>query len=159
MQDIISELQIQRRIATTIQNDTLCILSLVTSKLQVVCWRSTYQTTPLLSEMYIPLLELDARYEWRLMPPNMHCRLFWQAICAYTVVLNKHNLKTSDHMWTRAATNIRFVRISWHTNSIRILIYYPDHSTKVGTNKMFTFLLRWMIIQRYRHLRSISITQ
>ena len=53
MQDTIGELYIQNRITTTFRYNILCVLTLVTQKLQVLCRRSTYQTTVLLSKMSI----------------------------------------------------------------------------------------------------------
>ena len=46
-------LWVQTRNVTTFRYNILCILTLVTRKLQVVCWRSTYPMTALLSEMSI----------------------------------------------------------------------------------------------------------
>ena len=53
MQYMIGELQIETRNETSFQCDILCIITLVTLKLHVVCGRSTYRTTALLSEMSI----------------------------------------------------------------------------------------------------------
>ena len=53
MWDTMGELLVQTRNATTFRCNILCVLTLVTRKLQVVCWRSTYPMTALLSEMSI----------------------------------------------------------------------------------------------------------
>ena len=53
MQDTIGDLWSQTRIASPFGYDILCVHTLVTRKLQVVCGRFTYRTTTLLSEMYI----------------------------------------------------------------------------------------------------------
>ena len=50
---MIGELWIQTRIETTLRYVVLCILRLVTQKLQIVCGHFTYQMTVLLSEMSI----------------------------------------------------------------------------------------------------------
>ena len=51
--DTIGELWLQTRITIAFWCDILCALTLITAKLQVVYGRSTYRTTPLLSEMSI----------------------------------------------------------------------------------------------------------
>ena len=53
MWDTIGELWTQTHIATTFQYNSLCVLTLVTPKLQVACGHSTYPTTVLLPEMSI----------------------------------------------------------------------------------------------------------
>ena len=57
MRETISELWIQKCIETTLRYVVLCVLTLATRKLQVVCRRCSYRTTPLLSEMYIFFVE------------------------------------------------------------------------------------------------------
>ena len=49
----IAELWVQTRITTTFRYDILCVLTLVTQKLQVICGHSTYRMTAILSEMSI----------------------------------------------------------------------------------------------------------
>ena len=53
MRDTIGELWIQTLIVTTSGYDILCVLTLVTRKLQAVCGRFTYRMTALLLEMSI----------------------------------------------------------------------------------------------------------
>ena len=53
MRDTIDELWIQTHIATIFHSDILCILALVTRKLQVICKRWTFWMTALLSKMSI----------------------------------------------------------------------------------------------------------
>ena len=54
----------QTPIATTFRYDILCVLTLVTPKQQVVCGRSTFRMTALLSEMSI--ICVRAGYEVRM---------------------------------------------------------------------------------------------
>ena len=88
MRDTIGELCVQTRNATTYGNNILCILILVTRKLEVVCRRSTYPMTALQSEMSFSVSELDAKYQWRGTPPNTHRSLFPKSHFAYTVQLD-----------------------------------------------------------------------
>ena len=53
MQDTIGKLWIQICITTTFQYNILCVLTLLTWKVQVICGRSTYQKTALLLEIAI----------------------------------------------------------------------------------------------------------
>ena len=53
MRDTIGDLWNQTCIASPFGYDILCVLTLITRKLQVVCGRFTHQTTSLLSQMYI----------------------------------------------------------------------------------------------------------
>ena len=72
----ISKLWIQTHIATSFWYNILCILTLITWKLQVVHGCSTYRMTDILSEMSIFFIKLNARYNWWVMIPNMHRSLF-----------------------------------------------------------------------------------
>ena len=53
MWDMISELWIQTRITTTFWYDILCVITLITQKLQVICGFFTYGMTALHSELSI----------------------------------------------------------------------------------------------------------
>ena len=54
----------------------LCMLTLVTWKLQVAYGCCTYRMTAWVSEMSIFALKLDVRYDWRVMAPSTCCSFF-----------------------------------------------------------------------------------
>ena len=86
--------RMKTRNTTTFRYIILCILTLVTRKLQVVCWRSRYAMTPLLSEMSI----FCVRGGWQILmvryASNVHRSLFpISYFCIYSV-LRHINLKT-----------------------------------------------------------------
>ena len=77
------ELWIQTRIATTFQYDILCVLTL-NLKTTGRIW--TFQHMEQLHYYWrcvLSVLELDARYDWQVMAPNMHSSVFLLNHCAY----------------------------------------------------------------------------
>ena len=72
MQDVNGRLWIQTCIITSFRYNILCVLILITRKLQVVYGHSTYRTTALVSKMYSWI----ERYGWQVMATNTHCSLF-----------------------------------------------------------------------------------
>ena len=66
----------------------LCIFTLVTRKLQVVCWRSTYRMTALLSEMSIFCVRAGCQV-WMVRYASKHAL---QSLSSYRISLNKRPL-------------------------------------------------------------------
>ena len=78
------ELWIQTRITAIFQHYILCVLTLITQKLQVVYRSSTYKMMLYYQRCPISVLEQDARYDWQAMVPNMHCCVFpISHLCTY----------------------------------------------------------------------------
>ena len=89
MQNTIGELWIQTHIVTTFPYYILFVLTLITRKVQVICRRSAYQMTALLSEMFI----FCVRVGWEIRMVNYASKhtlqsLFDKAFSAYTVYLD-----------------------------------------------------------------------
>ena len=99
MRDMIGKVWIQTRNTTTYRY-ILCILTLVTQKIQVICRRCTYRMTAILLE--ISIFFVRAGYETR-MPSctskhasqSLSDKPFLRTQCTQT-----QHLKTSGHMWT-----------------------------------------------------------
>ena len=76
----ISKLWVQTRITNTFQYDILCVFTLVTQKLQVICGHSTYRMTAILSKMSIFCVRAEFEKKKRQVtwctPPSTHCSLF-----------------------------------------------------------------------------------
>ena len=87
------------------QFDFLCLASLITWKLQVICWCSTCVMTALLLEMFIfcvrPGCEIwMASYISEHISQSLSNKPFFGIQCTYT-----QNFKTSGHMWTFSISN------------------------------------------------------
>ena len=102
MLDIIIELWTQAHIATSIQWNIICILTLITRKLQVVCGRSSYRTTPLLLEMYIFCVRAGCEIQLA-----SYCSKYaLQSLCNKPFVHTYiHNVKSIGHTWTFCISN------------------------------------------------------
>ena len=106
VRDTIVKLWIQTCIATTFWCDVLCILALVTRKLQViVCGHSTQRMTALLLEMSIFCVRAGceirmASYASKHTLQSLSDEPFLHIQCTQT-----HRLKTSCHMWTFSILN------------------------------------------------------
>ena len=105
MQVTIGKLWVQTCITTTFWYDILCVLALVTRKLQLVFGRSTYWMTALLSEMSISCVRAGckiqmASYTSKHASQSLCDKPFLCIHCTKT-----HNSKTSGHMWTFSISN------------------------------------------------------
>ena len=90
----------------TFRYDILCILTLITWKLQVVCRRSTYWTTVLLSNMSIFCVRVGREISM-VSYASKHALQYLSDkpfVCIHAVVL-RPNLKTSGHTWTFSISN------------------------------------------------------
>ena len=76
MWDKIGELWFQTRIITSFWYNILCVLTLITQKRQVIhcIWMFHISSAWLLCywRCLFPVLELDVRYDWWAITPNMH---------------------------------------------------------------------------------------
>ena len=109
MPDMNGELWIQSRNATTFRYTILCILTLVTPKLMVVCWRCTYRMSARLPQMSIICVRggckiLMARYASKCASQSLRDKPFLRIQCTQT-----NNLKTSGHIWKFSILNDFYV--------------------------------------------------
>ena len=105
MRVTIGELWVQTHIATTFRHNILCVLALVTRKLQAVCGRSTYGMPAVLSEMSISCVRAGckiqkASYASKHASQSLSDKPFLRIQCTKI-----HNLKTSGHMYTFSISN------------------------------------------------------
>ena len=99
--------------ATTFRYDFLCVLTLVTRKLLVVCGRSTYRMTALLSDMStlcvragckIRMVSYASKHALQSLSDKPFLRIQCTCTCTQT-----HNLKTSCHLWTFTKLNDSYI--------------------------------------------------
>ena len=102
-------------VTTSFRYDILCVLILITPKIQIVYGHSTYRMTALLQRCLCSVLELDMRYDWQVMAPNTH-----------------HNLKTTGHVWMFCMSNNYYQEHSlcgcWVAWEILLESYGPIHT-------------------------------
>ena len=101
----ISKLWVQARIATTFRYNILCLLALVTRKLQVVCGHSTYQMTALLVEMSIFCVRAGCEIQMASYTSKHTSQCLFNSPFLCIQYTKTHNLKTSGHMCTFRISN------------------------------------------------------
>ena len=104
MQDIIGKLWIQTCITTSFWYDILCVLTLVTRKLLVICRCCTHQTTALLLEM--PIFRVRAGCEIRLVSNGFKYSLEFLSNKPF-VNTYMYNFETTGHtyIWMFSISN------------------------------------------------------
>ena len=139
MRDTIGKLCIQTRNATTFQYNILCVLTLVTQKLQVVCWSSRYRMTAVLMEMSIFCVRggckiLTVRYASKCSPqflpishfcvPSVLRRITWKlkVICGSLVYLTTSMLSKTLFVWFRVALEIQLE--SYGPRHVSVVLWY-----------------------------------
>ena len=138
---MIGELWIQTRITITFRYNILCILTLVTQKLKVVCRRSTYQMTALLSEIYIFCVRAECEI-WIASYASKHASqsisekqlciykysvlrcITWrlQIICGCSAYPTTAILSDTFFVWFRVAIEIRLE--SYSTKHTSVVLWY-----------------------------------
>ena len=104
MWDAIGELRIQTRMATFFLEDILCILALITWKLQVVYGPSTYEQLLYSQECLLAVLELGARFDWQVTAPNTDRSFFLlRHLCVLTYITWELQVLFEDSAYRRTA--------------------------------------------------------
>ena len=88
------------------------------SELQVICDPSTYPMTALLLEMAIVVLELDARYDWRVMLPNTHHSLFF---ISHLYIISIYNDRTTFSSHVKVHSSVLVIINQIGTCTYRII--------------------------------------
>ena len=111
------------------------MLTLITQKLQVVYGHCTYWMTALL-EMSISVLELDVRYDWQVMVPNLHHSYFLIShLCVLTCITWKlqviYGLYGRSAYWTTAILSETFIVWFRVARDIQLESYGSRHASVV----------------------------
>ena len=156
MWDTIGELWIQTRNATAFRVTIVCVLTLVTQKVQVVCWCSTYPMTALLWEMFIFYVRggckilMAARYASKCASQTLSYKPFcvfsalrhitWklQAICGSIAYCITSILSETFIVWFRVIPEIQLE--SYDPRQALVVLRYIQHCARVYCKSVYTSL-------------------
>ena len=113
---------VSKCIVTTFHYNILCVLTIISRKLQVIYRRSTYRTT---------VLELDVRYNWHVMALNKHRSVLpISHLCILTCIACKLKVIYGCSAYRTTALLLEmfleWIRVAWE---IRLEIYSPRHTS------------------------------